>query len=203
MIIEDGKTVKPSKATTISDAHRRTIRSVRISPSGRLLATASFDGTTGLWSILKQPHDTLEDSCLATLEGHENEVKGIAWSPSGALLATCGRDKSVWIWEVIDESSTGGDPDFECIAVLQEHSQDVKCVEWHPTDEDLLASASYDDTIKLWRDDDGGDWFCADTLLGHTSTVWSLAFNAKGNKLGAFFSSCCNLCVETHIERVL
>lgn len=31
-------------------------------------------------------------------------------------------------------------------------------VAWHPV-QPLLASASYDDTIKLWvEDSDGGDW---------------------------------------------
>lgn len=39
-----------------------------------------------------------------------------------------------------------------------------------------------DDTIKIWRDDDD-DWFCSDTLKGHTSTVWALDFNQKGDKL--------------------
>jgi hypothetical protein len=27
------------------------------------------------------------------------------------------------------------DADFECMGVLMEHSQDVKCVAWHPTEE--------------------------------------------------------------------
>jgi len=28
-----------------------------------------------------------------------------------------------------------GDDDFECLSVLQEHTQDVKMVVWHPFDE--------------------------------------------------------------------
>ena len=40
----------------------------------------------------------------------------------------------------------------------------------------ILASASYDDTIKLYIDDPSDDWFCATTLTGHTSTVWALAW---------------------------
>lgn len=31
------------------------------------------------------------------------------------------------------------DYDFECMGVLMEHSQDVKCVAWHPTEEVRLA----------------------------------------------------------------
>lgn len=65
---------------------------------------------------------------------------------------------------------------------MQEHSQDVKMVAWHPHKE-VLASASYDDTIKIWREDDD-DWYCSDTLQGHTSTVWALDFDASGDHIG-------------------
>ena len=45
-----------------------------------------------------------------------------------------------------------------------------------------MASCSYDDTIKIWQEDDY-DWECRQTLEGHTSTVWSIAFNADGSRL--------------------
>lgn len=46
----------------------------------------------------------------------------------------------------------------------------------------LLASASYDDTIKFWQDDDD-NWICTSTLMNHTSTVWDIAFSQDGNTL--------------------
>ena len=59
------------------------------------------------------------------------------------------------------------------------HSQDVKSVLFDPN-ENRLVSCSYDDTIKFWEEDDD-DWFCSETLVGHTSTVWSLSFEKQVN----------------------
>ncbi|KAJ1993246.1 Cytosolic iron-sulfur protein assembly protein [Coemansia spiralis] len=152
---------------TIDNAHKRTVRSVAFAPTGKALATASFDGTTAIW----EKEDGIYE-CVATLEGHENETKSVAWSNSGQLLATCGRDRSVWIWE------SNGEGDFDCISVLMEHTNDVKMVAWHPKEE-VLASFSYDDTIRVWKEEDD-DWYSAATLTGHTSTVWAGAFSPDG-----------------------
>jgi WD40 repeat protein len=38
--------------------------------------------------------------------------------------------------------------EYECVAVLQGHTQDVKMVQWHPI-LDVLVSVSYDNTIKV------------------------------------------------------
>lgn len=49
----------------------------------------------------------------------------------------------------------------------------------------ILASGSYDDTIKLYIDDPSDDWFCFSTLTGHTSTVWSIAWSPSGSYLAS------------------
>lgn len=174
---------------TIDTEHLKTVRAVAWSPSGKTLATASFDSNVGIW---EQERDDEEDDemtgeerlgngeweCIGTLEGHETECKSVAYSSTGTLLASCSRDKSVWIWEVQP------DAEFECMGVLLEHSQDVKCVAWHPHEE-ILASGSYDDTIKLYVDDPSDDWYCFTTLKGHESTVWSLAWSPCGRYLAS------------------
>ena len=88
------------------------------------------------------------------------------------------------------------------MGVLMEHSQDVKSVAWHPREEvsesilvhlimyefyehQILASCSYDDTIRIWVDDPQDDWDCVAILRGHTSTVWSICFSPDGQYIAS------------------
>ncbi|KAK4100986.1 WD40 repeat-like protein [Parathielavia hyrcaniae] len=134
------------------------------------------------------------------LEGHENEVKSLAFSPGGAYLATSSRDKTVWIWEDVSAAAGGpGDEDeWETVAVLSEHDGDVKAVAWCPShlpsaagkrgnySSDVLASASYDDTVRIWREDADGEWVCVAVLEGHGGTVWGLQWEGRERKDGKF-----------------
>ncbi len=170
--------------------HERTIRSVAFCPlsSSSTLAAASFDSTVTIWE-----YDRNSDAweCTTQLEGHENEVKCVTWNATGSLLATCGRDKTVWIWETFLDGSIGGtqDNEFECIAVLTGHEGDVKAVQFAPSHDlwgdgdEILLSASYDDTIKVWAED-AGDWYCAFSIQDiHKDTVWSLAVAPGGGRV--------------------
>lgn len=175
---------------TISGIHERTIRAISFAPvvSPLILASASFDGSICIWEYA----DTLQDwECAAQLEGHDNEVKTVAWNATGSLLASCSRDKSVWIWECFLPGTVGGPNDggdFECIAVLNGHQADVKDVVFAPSHgqwgdgDEILLSASYDDTIKCWAED-AGDWYLAASLPSvHSSTIWALTISPGGGR---------------------
>ncbi|KAL1813301.1 hypothetical protein DCAR_0625604 [Daucus carota subsp. sativus] len=157
--------------------HTESVRSCSWSQNGHLLAVASFDGKVSIWNKTETGFEFWH-----FLKGDKNiEVESVSWDASGAHLATCGRDKSVCIWRVEDKYT------FEVMAQLRKHKQDVKMVQWHPSDE-ILFSCSYDNTIKVWpRYSDHDEWNCTETLdhakKGHSSTVWSISFNATGDKM--------------------
>ena len=179
----------------LDEAQRRTVRCVKWSHCGRMLAATSFDSTTAIWRRVGKEGFEL----AAILEGHENEVKSVAWNRADSLLATSSRDKSVWVWEALGDIGAGDDPeeddidnnipaDFECASVLMGHSQDVKSVIFDPN-ENRLVSCSYDDTLKVWEEDED-DWYCSETLTGHTSTVWSISFEKTSNRLVSGSDDC-------------
>ena len=147
--------------------------------------------------------DEEEDFRIAViLDGPDSEIKSVAWSCNGMFLAMCSRDKSVWVWENEDSTSAGpgggyggmslggGNDDdddddganLQVVGVLQEHEGDVKCVAWHPTEETCLASSSYDDTIRISREDVDGEWTCVAVCEGHDGTVWSVAWEPQPKK---------------------
>ena len=76
------------------------------------------------------------------------QVKSVGWSPDDTKFASCSRDRNVWIWSFNKISN-----DFECETILEGHEDDVKCIIW--LGNDLLASASYDCTVRLWSEEDG------------------------------------------------
>lgn len=174
--------------STLTGVHDRTIRSISFCPIGLVLAAASFDATVSLWEYAKENN---EWECTTQLEGHENEVKCVVWNSTGSLLASCGRDKTVWLWETFIDGGIGGstDNELECIAVLNGHEADVKCLTFAPSHgqwgdgDEILVSSGYDDMIKVWAED-AGDWYCAASLPNiHTDTIWSLAMSPGGGRM--------------------
>ena len=91
--------------------------------------------------------------CLYKYEGFEHWIRCICQFDEQNLLV--GSDNSVIIWK-----------NKEINGYLSEHNHDVRdiCV----IDENYFASASFDNTIKIWNQNYLG---CEQTLKGHTSNV--------------------------------
>ncbi|KAL9143823.1 hypothetical protein ABFS82_14G259400 [Erythranthe guttata] len=121
------------------------------------------------------------DRPLKTFAGHQGEVNAIKWDPTGTLLASCSDDFTAKIWTMKEDN---------CLINLNEHTKEIYTVRWSPTGTGtdnpnrqlVLASASFDSTIKLWDVEAGR---ILDTLYGHRDAVYSVAFSPNGEYLAS------------------
>jgi WD40 repeat protein len=166
----------------LDDEHQRTIRALAWSPDGTRLAAASFDSKVSIW---RRADDGVGMQLETLLEGHDSEVKSVAWDRTGHIIASCARDKTCQLWEddqptadSDDDQGHDRDNNYECTAILEGHTQDVKCVRFDPENSQRVASCGYDDTIKLWEESNlrKDDWHCVQTLASHEGTVWTIEF---------------------------
>ncbi|RMC06484.1 hypothetical protein DUI87_15920 [Hirundo rustica rustica] len=171
---------------------------------GTLLATGSYDGFARIWT---------EDGNLASTLGQhkgpifalkwnkkgnyilsagvdKNEVNAIKWDPSGMLLASCSDDMTLKIWSMKQDT---------CVHDLQAHSKEIYTIKWSPTGPGtsnpnsniMLASASFDSTVRLWDVDRG---VCIHTLTKHQEPVYSVAFSPDGKYLASgSFDKCVHI----------
>ncbi|HTI50031.1 MAG TPA: hypothetical protein VL475_03730, partial [Planctomycetaceae bacterium] len=72
--------------------HADSICAVRYSPDGKLIATASHDGTVRIW----EPEGTEK----FVYRQHEDGVKDVGWHPDGKRLASASLDGTVRIWSL-------------------------------------------------------------------------------------------------------
>ncbi|OTA65156.1 WD domain-containing protein [Hypoxylon sp. EC38] len=172
-----------SAHSALTQGHERSVRSTtwkpNLPPHKLCLVTGSFDSTAG-------DEKDKDWELIIILDGQDSEIKCVSFSPTGQFLATCSRDKSVWIWE--DVGASESDDEWETVAVLNEHEGDVKAVAWCPEtnrtgrgrySSDVLASASYDNTVRIWREEEEQEWVCVAVLEGHEGTVWGVQWEPR------------------------
>jgi cytochrome c len=156
--------VLPQAITTASAqlrGHGGPVRALAISPDGQTAVTGSFDSTAIRWSLTRNAAEQV-------LRFHADAVNAVVLLRDGRA-ATAGADGRIAIW-----TAGNAQPD----AVLEGHSAPIVALAVSP-DGATLASASWDQTVRLWPLAGGA----ALVLEGHTQNVNGVAFEPDGRAL--------------------
>ena len=144
--------------------HEKSISSVKFSPDGLLVGSASSDGTVRLF-------DCKTGVLHAILEGHLSGISDFDFSPCGKRVCTCSDDNNLHLYELADTVNGIVQP----AKVLKGHSHHVYCVCYNPQG-NLVVSGSQDETIRVWNTEGA----CVRSLPAHNDAVVAVNFNKDG-----------------------
>ncbi|KAI0048122.1 WD40 repeat-like protein [Auriscalpium vulgare] len=150
------------RALTTLQAHHACVYQALFSPHHPgLLATCSTDGTVRLFDLRAPalaPSSNAFTAPLAapalTVPASGTEVLALDWNKYRPLvLASAGIDKAVRVWDcrmVRLGGATVGEVGGVAESTMMGHEYAVRKVQWSPHRPDMLASASYDMTCRIW-----------------------------------------------------
>jgi WD40 repeat protein/energy-coupling factor transporter ATP-binding protein EcfA2 len=192
------------------EGHAERVFSTAFSPNGKILASASSDGTVQLWNEVGEK--------IASPLVHGEFVYTVSFSPDGKLLASAGNGGKIKFWS-LDKNTIGtsvGETeghdgtiysisfsfDGKSIAaassdktvklfdvatkkrihpLLKGHTGEVFSVAFSPTSNKILASASTDKKVKIWNI--SGSTYSSKTCIGHQKEVEEVNFSPDGKKI--------------------
>ena len=141
--------------------HGGPVRALAISPDGTHAVSGSFDTSAIRWSLALNVAEQV-------LRLHDDAVNAVAYLKDGRIV-TAGADAQIAIWTPGQQQ-----PD----KILNGHSGPIARVAVSP-DNTMLASASWDRTIRLWPLN-GGE---PRVLEGNTQNANGVAFSPDGNSV--------------------
>jgi len=139
-----------------------TIFCIQFSPSGELLAIGTF-GSIEIWDFRTR-------ECIANF-GHTASTTSLAWTPDGTRLLSAGSGghPTIHEWDTSTWKQVGG-------PWTDLHTGPINTLAVNSTGPTLVASASYDGHVRLWRLVDRRTI----AIFKHSNSVWCMTFSLDG-----------------------
>ncbi len=151
-------------------AHSKMVKSLAFSPDGKILASASLDGTAKLWDAATGKLIRTFRSDRDPIFDRLSEIRNVAFGPKGKRLVGMSTDGKMKVWDV--------DSGKQLLAI--KHSIATYGFAFSP-DGKHLASANLID-FKVWDAATGKE---LRTMKGRTGLVYCLAFSPDGKRLAS------------------
>uniref|UniRef100_A0A6B2L9S8 Uncharacterized protein n=1 Tax=Arcella intermedia TaxID=1963864 RepID=A0A6B2L9S8_9EUKA len=144
--------------------HMADVSSVKFSPDGHSLASASADKQIFLWEVFG------DCTNYQVLKGHKNVVLEVLWSTDSTQLYSASADKTAGVWDALRGKR---------IRRLAEHSSYVSSISPARRTTTKCVSCSDDGTAKLWDLNERNSVL----TLPHQYPVTSVTFDDSGDQV--------------------
>lgn len=131
------------------NGHQGSVEDLQWSPSeSKVFASASSDGTVKIWDARAKSHRPAISVAVS-----ETDVNVISWSRQTMHLLATGADDGQWaVWDLRKWKPNSNTPSPAPTPVASFHfnKEQITSIEWHPTDDSIVAVAAGDNTLTLW-----------------------------------------------------
>ena len=160
--LETGEQLAPFKDHALE--HYDVVTSVAFFPSGKVIVSASRDGTVKIW-------DVATGRIQRTLTDHAGPVLSVAVSPDGKRLAAAGFGSTIVIW-----SANG-----QLVRKITAESDGVELIVFSADSKQIIAAGS--NSIIAVFDAESGQLL--HSLIGHGGGVKTLAFSPDNHRFAS------------------
>lgn len=137
--------------------HESSVEDIQWSPNERnVFSSASSDGTVRVWDVRSKSHTP-----ALSVKVSSTDVNVLSWSRQTVHLLATGADDGEWaVWDLRQWKSTSSSSSTpsskspltssNSVASFNFHKEQITSIEWHPTDDSIIAVAAGDSTLTLW-----------------------------------------------------
>lgn len=130
--------------------HQGSVEDIQWSPNEHnVFASASSDGTIKVWDVRAKSHKPAVSITVSS-----TDVNVMSWSHQTVHLLATGADDGQWaVWDLRQwkpSPDNSSNPAPKPVASFDFHKEQITSVEWHPSDDSIVAIAAGDNTLTLW-----------------------------------------------------
>ncbi|KAI5804588.1 WD40-repeat-containing domain protein [Geopyxis carbonaria] len=128
-------------------SHTGSVEELQWSPTERhVFASASSDGTVKIWDAraATRKHQL-------SVDVSSSDVNVASWCSTVPHLLATGADDGVWgVWDLRSFANAAKGKTVSAVASFTHHQSPITSVEFHPTEDSIVAVASADGAITTW-----------------------------------------------------